>query len=381
MTTLTLPQLMDIPEPQSQRIFVRTDFNVPLRDGKIENDFRIQKSLPTLKWLHDEGARIIIGSHLWGDEATTLRIVYERLQELLPDVKVTFAADFNEAEDQITAMDDGDIVLLENLRYYEGEQSNSEEFAKKLADLAESYVNDAFPVSHRKHASIVGVPRFLPSYAGLQFMKEVENLSLAFDPPKPFLFILGGAKFETKVPLIAKFLPKADHVFVSGALVNAFFQARGYEVGDSLVPKEKFDLFDMLENPKLVLPRDVVVVKDGETSVKLPDEVSAGEVILDVGPEAMEQLEELLEGVRFVLWNGPLGNTEKGSGDTTYELARLLANSDAETVLGGGDTVAAITNLNNEDSFTFVSTAGGAMLDFLAQETLPGIEAIQGKNS
>jgi phosphoglycerate kinase len=377
----SIRQLDENVNVQGKKVFLRAELNVPItNDGHIGDDFRIKKMMPTLEWLQSRGAQVIIGAHLWGDDKasdhTSLKVVHEYFLE---KQKIEFATDLQSAREKVSMMKDGEVLLLENLRYHAGEQENSQEFAKKLADLADMYVNEAFPVSHRQHASIVGIPKFIPGYAGLQFMKEYKHLSSAFNPPEPFLFILGGAKFETKLPVIQKFIHNAEHVFVAGALMIAFYKAQGMNVGDSLVPKEDVDLFDLFDNPKLILPTDVVVLRKGETVVTSPDALKDGDVIHDIGPDSMERLEELVDEAAFILWNGPLGDYKQGSGDTTYELARILAASEAETVIGGGDTVAAIQNLGNEDQFTFVSSAGGAMLDFLDQETLPGIEAL--KNS
>jgi 3-phosphoglycerate kinase len=234
---------------------------------------------------------------------------------------------------------------------------------------------------HRKHASIVGVPEFLPHYAGLLVKEEIKNLSKAFNPNKPFLFILGGAKFDTKLPLIHKYLEKADTVFVAGALANDLFKQKGYEVGTSLLTEGDFDLENIINNPKLVTPVDVMVLKpDGTTEFKSPDSVSPDEYISDVGPKTIEKLKELVGESKTIVWNGPLGKYKKGFKDKTEELARIIASATSEngadSIVGGGDTLASIDVAEFEHGFSFVSTGGGAMLDYLVNETLPGIEAL-----
>jgi phosphoglycerate kinase len=268
-------------------------------------------------------------------------------------------------------------LLCENIRLYDGEKKNDEAFAKKLAALGKYYVNDGFSVSHRKHASIVGIPKFLPGYLGLQFEEEIKNLSQVFDPPQPFLFILGGAKFDTKLPLVEKFLTIADTIVIAGALANDVYKARGWNVGDSLVADADIDLSALSTNPKIVVPQDVLIKVQGKDTIVDADNVPDGANILDVGPESMKIFSQILTGTKAVLWNGPLGNYENGYKQPTLKLAKLIAETGGLTVLGGGDTLAAIQELGIEDTFTFVSTGGGAMLDFLAEGTLPGLEALK----
>ena len=247
------------------------------------------------------------------------------------------------------------------------------------------YVNDAFSVSHRAHASIVGVPQLLPHFAGFQLALEVENLSKAFNPSHPFLFILGGAKFDTKLPLVEKFLEKADGIFIGGALANDFFKAKGYEVGRSTISTATIDFDGLLLDKKILLPTDVIVESGGSQKASLPEKVSSDERILDAGPETLAELKDKIDAAKFILWNGPLGNYENGYKEPTHELARMIAHATkngVESVIGGGDTLAAIAELKQsggeslEDAFTFVSTGGGAMLDFLAQGSLVGIDAL-----
>ncbi len=360
---------------KGKRILLRLDLNVPIIDGKIDDDFRIVQSLPTIEFLRNAGAKTIIISHLEGKGGDSLEPISIYLQNFFP---LKFVSEYpsSELDQALTDIGDGEIILLENLRRNPGEKDNDEGFAKTLASYGDIYVNEAFSASHRKHASIVGIPKLIPGFAGFLFKKEIENLSRAFSPAKPFLFILGGAKFDTKIPAIDKFLKLANYIFVGGALANNFFREKGFEVGRSVVSEGDFHLKELLESGKVILPVDVVVQNDIGRLVKLPDQVETTDSIWDVGPATVTQLRELVDVSRFVLWNGPLGNYEIGFRESTENLAKIIAESNVESIVGGGDTTASIKSLELEDKFTFLSTAGGAMLDFLVNETLPGVEAL-----
>lgn len=372
--------IKDIENLRGKKVLLRLDLNVPTIDGVLRDDFRIKKSLATLNFLRDNGAKTIIISHIENPETKSLKTVYEYLSKFF---NVVFFKDYfsEETRGAIERMSEGDFILLENLRIYEGEEKNYEHFAKQLSSLGEIYINDAFSVSHRNHASIVGIPKFLPSFAGILFEEEVANLSGAFNPEHPFLFILGGAKFETKMPLIEKFLKLADFVFVGGALANNFLKEKGCETGLSVLSPKKFNLEKMLASEKLLLPTDIVVKNNQGISIKRPAQVLKEDKILDDGPETISMLEKKLSSAKFVLWNGPLGDYEKGFKEGTVELARAIARCRAKSIIGGGDTLAVISKMNLEDKFSFISTGGGAMLDFLANETLPGIEALEGSSN
>jgi phosphoglycerate kinase len=370
---MKLPVLKQIDKLKGRRVLLRLDLNVPIVRGAIEDDFRIQRVLPTLSCLKAQGTRTIIISHIENAETNSLEKVSDYLAKIIP---LTFVKTLDEAKIQATKMAEGECLLLENLRLWDGEKQNDDSFAKELAGLGEIYVNDAFAVSHRNHASVVAITKYLPSYAGFLFQEEFEHLSQVFNPPRPFLFVLGGAKFETKMPLIEKFLKLADRVFVGGALANDFFQAKGLEVGKSVVSVKKFDLSALLKDEKLILPLDVVTGRDPEVLSKLPDKVSIDEYIFDAGPKTLKVLRDEIKKAKFVLWNGPLGDYEKGFKDGTEKLATFIAESSAESIVGGGDTRASIKDLGLEKKITFVSTGGGAMLQFLIDETLPGIRAL-----
>ena len=275
-------------------------------------------------------------------------------------------------------MEDGDVVIVENLRHSKGEEKNDSQFAAYLATLGDVYVNDAFSVSHRAHASVVGVPALLPHYAGIQIREEVERIAVAFKPARPFLFIVGGAKISTKMPLLKKFIGIADHIFVGGANVNNLLKSKGYEIGTSVYDKDvDGDLTELLESNRLILPIDVVVKNDAGSEVRPVNQVNSGDMIVDIGPETIKYLEGVVGSAQLIVWNGPLGFYEQGFTEATRELISLVSGSRATSLVGGGDTVALIDEMGAIDNFSFVSTGGGAMLDFLANETLPGIEALQ----
>ena len=354
---------------------VRVDFNVPFKAGKIAETFRIDQAWPTIDYLLGKGAKVLLVSHL-GDENQSLAPVAKFLNR---HRLTKFAPDFKVARELLLK---NNLVLLENLRIWPGEKSNDKFFVKELAGLGELYVNDAFSVSHRAHASVVGLPKFLPSYAGLRLMAEIKNLEQLVKPKLPLLVILGGAKFKTKIPLLKK-LSKADNIFLGGALANSFFKAQGLGVGQSVVDSDLDYIRPFLKKKNIVLPVDVLVKSDkGKRFVKKPTEVSKTEAIFDVGPETLKEITMAAKEARTILWNGPLGWFEKGYTKGTLETAKILASTKAFTVVGGGDTLAAIKKLKLENKFGFVSTGGGAMLDYIASGgKLVGIKVLNVKSN
>ncbi len=353
-----MKNIKDVENLDGVKVLVRLDLNVPIENGHIVDDFRIRKALPLIKYLYDKGANLILISHIETKDNPTLEPVAKYLNKI--GIECVFEKNYKKALGHKAR-----IVLLENLRMHEGEKKNDKKFANELASLADIYVNEGFSVSHREHASVCAITEFIPSYAGLQFAEEVKNLSLAFTPDHPFLFILGGAKFETKLPLVEKFISIADSVFIGGALANDFFRAQGKDVGKSLVSNPAPDLTKIMSSSKLILPVDSVL-KDT--------------AIMDVGMNTVETLRKEIDKAKFVLWNGPVGAYEMGYRAATLEISQMLADATkkgVKTIVGGGDTLATIAELKLEDSFTFVSTGGGAMLDFLAKGTLPGILALE----
>jgi len=375
---MELPIITDVKDLRGKKVLLRTAFNVPVTNGEIENDYRIRKVLPTITWLREKGAKIIIISHIWGDETKSLKVVHDYLSKMM---EIKFVPDCvgPEVRDEIDKMNDGDVILLENTRLHDGEVGNKESFAEELSKNADIYVNEAFSVSHRKHASVVGITSFLPSYIGLQFKEEIDHLSLVLEPERPFLFILGGAKFSTKMPLIRKYLKLADTVYVAGALVKPFLTARGFKVNQEHVPPNLDPVDDIIGAENLRLPNDFVCFNGTDSKLLSYQECSidAGNLV-DIGETSIEELKKMVYGSSFVLWNGPLGDYEKGFGDGTVKLANIIIESGVKSVVGGGDTVAVLSRegIDYEHGFSFTSTAGGAMLQFLADETLVGMEAI-----
>lgn len=376
----------DIPELANLPVLVRAALNVPVENGKVMNDYRLRQALPTIEYLRSRRARIVLASHIGEEGTETLAPVAEALGRLTSNVSFCGESTGKVARDAVRAQKPGDILVLENLRRNRGEKMNDSAFAAKLAELADVFVQDSFDTCHRQHASIVGVPKLLPSYAGLQLEREVAELTGALTPAHPSLAIIGGAKFSTKEGVLTALLAAYDHVFVGGALANDFLKAAGHAVGRSLLsPESSPSLRGLLENHKLVLPIDSLVVPAGKATderardyarVASLDQVRPDEMILDHGPGTAAVLADLSAKASSILWNGPLGNYEHGFVDATQALARAIARSGAHSVVGGGDTIAAIEDLGLLPRFSFVSTGGGAMLEFLAKGTLPGIAAL-----
>lgn len=373
---MQLPLFKDAGDLRGKRVLLRLDLNLSIQNGRVTDTYRLDRVQRTLEFLRMGGAKTLVVSHLENKEtsgAETVVPVFEAFRQRFPAV---FAKNLAEAQAELSDATDGSFTVLENVRTWAGEKKNDVAFARELASLADLYVNDAFAASHREHASIVGVPKLIPGFAGFLLEEEVRELSKAFAPGHPALVILGGAKFETKMPLVKRFLASADNVVVCGALANDIYKWRGYETGISLVSKELVDLGEVLEDPKLYVPIDVVT-RDGEVVSKSADVVLPNEKIVDAGPDSLEDIRELIEKAAFVLWNGPLGEYESGFEKGTVALAQMLAECDAETIIGGGDSLAVVSKLGLLERFSFVSTGGGAMLEFLAKGTLPGISALQ----
>jgi phosphoglycerate kinase len=372
---LSIKSLRDAGNVTGKRVLVRADLNVPIKDGVVTNNYRIKKALPTIEYLRSHGARVIVVSHLGRDPDESLKPVYEAMQGMiqLSFVPKLLGSDVQEA---ISKMNNGDVLLLENLRSDAREGEGDDAFAQELAALADMYVNEAFSASHREHASIVGIPKYIKGFAGLQFEEEVKHLSKALTPESPSLCILGGAKFETKEAFIKAVLVRYDHVFLGGALANDAFAAQNLPVGRSLVSEHPEGLVPLLEDAKIMLPVDVTVDGPSGVAVRKPGDVHADEAILDAGPETVTELGRFIAHAKTILWNGPVGNFENGFSMQTESIARLVAESPAQSYIGGGDTEAAIEKLGIAEHFTFVSTGGGAMLDFLVDGKLPGIDAL-----
>ncbi len=375
METHNVPSIEDCKDLEGKYVIVRASLNVPVADGRVANAFRLMQSLPTISYLQKQKARIILISHIGRDEKETLYPVFEALCSHI-DLKFSPEVTGETTTQLRNDLKDGEVLLLENVRRDPREAENDMDFARELASLGDIFVNDDFAASHRAHASLHAICTLLPSYAGLGFLHEYEELLKVMQPQSPSLFILGGAKVETKMPRVEKYLGIYDHIFIGGALANDFFKAKGYEVGLSLVSDVSLKDSPLLSHPKIVLPLDVTVAADGASHVAQPQGVQPSEAILDVGPATIESLAPYIRDAKTILWNGPMGNYEKGFQKETLDLAQAIARSDAYSVVGGGDTVAAIESLHAEDEYGFLSTAGGAMLTFLEEGTLSALEAL-----
>ena len=376
----------DIPKLENIPVLVRVAMNVPVVNGKVMNDYRLRSALPTIRFLSECGARVILISHIGEGGTETLAPIAEALAKLIPRVSFFPETIGVRVRDAVRTLAPGDILVLENLRRNRGEKMNDQAFAHELATLADVFVQDSFDTCHREHASIVSVPKLLPAYAGLLLEREVRELREALAPKSPSLAVIGGAKFSTKESVLATLLEKYDRVFVGGALGNDFLKAAGHSIGKSLSSlTDEASVQNILENEKLLLPLDSIVVpaetpitKEALARVRTANvsDIHPDEAILDQGPGTSALLSELAEKSKTILWNGPLGNYENGFVSGTDAFAEAIAHSDARSVVGGGDTIAAIEDLGLLSKFSFVSTGGGAMLDFLAKGTLPGIEVL-----
>ncbi len=370
-----MKKITDCPDLRGKRVILRASLNVPVENGVVTNEYRITQMLPTLRYLHEHGAKTIIMGHIGRDKDETLKPIMAVLERYYP---IVWGGSVNDerAKEHLSVLPDGQFLLLENLRQDDREGDNDEAWGAHLASFGDIFVNDAFDNVHREHASMVQIPKHLPAYAGLTMMAEVEHLTKVMQPVHPALFMIGGAKFETKMPLVEKFLATYDHVFVSGALMNDIFKARGYEVGTSLVSDVDLSGAAFLDNPKLLVPTDVVVTGPRGTVTKLATEVLPDEAIMDAGPATVEMLKGYIADAKTVLWNGPFGNFEGGFASATEETVKALAAANALSVVGGGDTVAAIEKLGLNDSLGFVSTGGGAMLTLLEHGSTPALDAL-----
>lgn len=367
-----MKSVAEIADLQGKRVLVRTDFNTTAgADGVFaENEtFRIHKAMRTLEFLRNQGARVIVISHVGRDPQETLEPIAVYMQHEMK-IEMTFVPEvMGETVDQaINAMNDGDMIMLENLRSHLGEKSNDDTFAQTLAGYADIYVNEAFSNAHREHASIVGISKLLPAYAGFQFIDEVQHLDKVRNPEQPLLVVMGGLKFETKLDLMKQFLPSAEHIIVGGGLANRLYQDKGFEIGQSVVDNDG-DTRALVQSDSILLPEMVVT----EEETKPVKDMQVDERILDV---EMAEFADVIRNAKTILWNGPMGYYEGGFTAGTVAIANMIAESDAVSVVGGGDTVNVLYDQNILDQFSFVSTAGGAMLDYLVHGTLPGIEAL-----
>lgn len=384
-------------EVTGKRVFVRVDFNVPMQDGAITDDTRIRETLPTIKYLIENGAKVILASHMGRPngavvESMRLTPAAERLSELLgkPVAKADEAIG-EEAKAKVAALNNGDVLVLENVRFYPGEEKNDPELAKQFAELADLFVNDAFGAAHRAHASTEGIAHHLPAVSGLLMEKELSVLGKALSTPeRPFTAIIGGSKVKDKIDVIDNLLNIADNVLIGGGLAYTFYKAQGLEIGQSLLDDTKLDAaLGFIEKAKklgknFVLPVDVVIADDFSAQANHRevdvDSIPADWEGVDIGPKTRAMYAEIIKNSKLVVWNGPMGVFEIDIfANGTLEVAKACATTDGYTIIGGGDSAAAAEKFNLADQMDHISTGGGASLEFMEGKALPGVEALNDK--
>lgn len=396
---MSLKTINDIENIKGKKVVVRADLNVPTEDGKITDNSRIERFAPTAKLLSDKGAKVIIITHFGRPKGKKLpefsvAFMKDSLSKAIGK-PVEFVDDTigEKVEDTISKMNDGDIILLENVRFYAEEEANDAEFSKKLASLGEIFVNDAFSTSHRAHASTEGITKYLPSYAGLLMEEEINALTKALEnPAHPAIAIVGGSKVSTKLAVLENITKKVDALVIGGAMANTFLLAQGYDIGASMAEPEMTDTaLKIIDEAKkngceIILPVDVCVAKEFKANTENKfvgiNDVDGDWKIFDVGPETSKMLDKKFEEAKTVLWNGPLGVFEltpfdRGTNELARTVAKLTREGKLTSVAGGGDTVSALNNAGVEDDFSYISTAGGAFLEWLEGKILPAIPPLQ----
>lgn len=382
---------------EGKRVFCRVDFNVPMEEGAITDDTRIRAAIPTIEYLIEKGAKVILASHLGRPKGAVhedlrLTAAGERLAELLGKAVSKLDASVGpEVEDAVEAMENGDVVLLENVRFHAGEEANDATLAKQFAELADVFVNDAFGAAHRAHASTAGIAEHIPAVSGLLLEKELDVLGKALSTPeRPFTAIIGGAKVADKIGVIDHLLDKVDHLIIGGGLSYTFLKAQGHEVGKSLLEEDKMDLALSFikkaeeNNVKLHLPIDVVVADDfspdANTKVVPVDAIPSDWEGLDIGPETAKDFADAILNSKLVIWNGPMGVFEMDAfANGTKQVAEAMAKTAGYTVIGGGDSAAAVEKFGLGDKMDHISTGGGASLEFMEGKALPGVTALDDK--
>lgn len=397
LTSMNKKSVKDI-DVKGKVVFCRVDFNVPMKDGKVTDDTRIRAALPTIEYLTGQGAKVLLASHLGrpkGQVTEELRLtpVAKRLQELLgQEVKKADEAYGDNVKKQISDLKEGDVLVLENVRFYPGEEKNDPELSKEFADLADVYVNDAFGAAHRAHASTAGIAAYLPAVSGFLMQKELEVLGKAIsNPDRPFTAIIGGAKVKDKIGVIESLLDKVDNLIIGGGLAYTFVKALGHEVGKSLLEEDKVDLAkSFMDRAKekgvnFLIPTDVLVAddfsNDANTSIVPISEIPSDLEALDIGIETREKYADVIKNSKLVVWNGPMGVFEIDAfAKGTKAIAEALAEAkDTYSVIGGGDSAAAVEKFGLADQMSHISTGGGASLEFMEGKELPGVTALNDK--
>lgn len=392
-----IPTIEDV-KIENKRVLLRVDFNVALENGKVANDTRITQALPTIEYLLKGKNKLILISHLGRPEGRDMKfslgVVLKDLKKYLPHYTLTLIDDFqtDDGRGQLKSQKPNEICMLENMRFYPGEKANDKTFAKELASLGDVYVNDAFGVDHRNDASLVGIPEYLPSYAGLLLAREVTMIDKAIkNPKKPFVAIVGGAKISTKLPILGKLVELADYIVLGGGLANTFFCAEGYNIGKSYCELEEVENAKKLlfmaaqKQTVVVLPSDVVVGDPSNTKhaghIYRITDIPSGGSALDIGPETKARFGAVIAKAKTIIWTGPMGLFENHaySQGTDFIYYSIAHNSHAVSIVGGGDTLNAIKNKRHLEKITHISTGGGAMLEFIENGTLPGLEALRRK--
>lgn len=390
---MNLPRIENI-DVKGKRIFLRVDFNVPLENGTVSDDTRIKKTMPTIELLLNRGAKLIVASHLGRPDGKvnpkySMKPVQEAFTKILGK-EVKFSENIIGAEvvKLSNSLNDGEVLLLENLRFHKEEEENDKEFSKKLSELADMYINDAFGAAHRAHASTEGISNFLPSYAGTLMYREIEILtSLITKPEKPFVAIIGGAKVSSKIKILNNLFNKVDAMLIGGGMAYTFLKSRAVPIGSSLVEKElepqAFQMIDKagFEKVDFQLPQDHIIADSfsDKAKIKTVDKMGIldGWMGMDIGPKTISAYEKIIKSAGTIFWNGPMGVFEMDKfANGTIQIAKALAKSNAKTVVGGGDSIAAINKAGVEDKITHISTGGGASLEFLEGRTLPGVQAL-----
>jgi phosphoglycerate kinase len=379
---------------KGKKVFLRVDLNVPMQDGKLIDANRILRLIPTIKYLNEHGARIILASHFARPEGKFIESM--SLKQVIPYLEEAFAYKIRFCDDYLTSnakvtvesLNQGEIVLLENLRFHKEEEANDSTFAKGLSELADIYINDAFSCSHRAHASITGITNYLPSYGGLLMEEEINNLNLAVNSQEsPVVAIVGGKKVSTKFKILSFLADKVDHLIIAGAMANTFIKAQGHEIGKSYYEEECIEaareFLDKSHKAKILIPNDFAILNTFDNTVEIVDQgkLNANSQIYDMGPDSVLEITELLANSKVVLWNGPLGmfEDEKFATSTNFVarvIAKLSKQGELKSVIGGGDVVAAVEKAGVAASISYISTAGGAFLEYLENGNLPGTEVL-----